>query len=144
MSHNPASPFNLSSSWSASSPYGADQFPQRWISVSSAADPTYPSLRYATATPPAGCGVMGQMTVIGDNSGSRTSYYAQNDATATADELTGQKFDAPEQNYNAGVDEAIAATSSAEPFQAWPRRLRSSGFVCSTHSRLMLFAVEAT
>ena len=141
MSYTPSSPFNLSATWNASSPHGASAWPMNWAVVGTVTDPSYPGIKYYTATPPAGVDVMAQMTVIGDGGGVRTSFYAS-DGGFTDDEVTGQKFDAAQQIYNSGVDEAISATSTGMAFRALPRRAQNLGFICSTHSRLMLFACE--
>jgi len=141
MSYTQSNPFSLSLSWSAAAPYGASAFPEKWSSVSTITDPTYASVFYYAATPPAGLGVVGQMTVIGDGSNQRTAFFVTHD-TNQDDELTGQKFDQPANTFNAGVDEGLGVATTSFPFACLPRRDRNLGFPCSTHSRLMLFACE--
>lgn len=143
MSYNNANPFCLSTSWSQTAPYGASAFSANWPFLGTVGDPTYPTILYHTATPPAGLAVMAQMSIVGATDGVRTGFFAE-DGGFTAQEVSGQKFDSTNQMYNASVDEAISGTTTGRSFRAVPARLQTYGFNVSTSSRLMLFALEVS
>lgn len=143
MSYTQSNPFCLSTSWSQTAPYGASAFSANWPILGTVGDPTYPTILYNTATPPAGLATMAQMSVIGATDNVRTGFFCE-DGGFTAQEVSGQKFDTTNQNYGASVDEAISGTSTGGAFRAVPTRSQSSGFNVSTSSRLMLFALEVS
>ena len=134
MSHDTRSPFTLSGTWGQNTTdgYGPYQYDQPWLSssknVSNFNETTGPNIN-----------IHAQMTAIGGAGGTVPELY---NFTGTEDLGTGgHKFYQDNQNFTAGVDEAIAASDDGGVFVAKPKR-NTTSFITNLNSRVVLFAME--
>jgi hypothetical protein len=136
MSHDTRNPFSLSGPWGQNDiiGYGPYEYDQPWLSSSKNAND------FNETTGPRHT-VYAQMTVVGGAGGTVPELY---NFTATEDlGIGGHKFWNDNQNFTAGIDEALAVQDNGGVFVPKPKR-NTLNFITNANSRVVFFALEPT
>ena len=134
MSYDTRNPFAISTAWGqdVTNGYGPYQYSEPWLSVSKNGS----DFNETTSTP--NLTTYSQLTTIGGAGGSVPELY---NWTATEDlAIGGHKFWNDNQNFTAGIDEALAVQSGGAAFVPKPKRTTTS-FIANVNSRAVFFAM---
>jgi len=134
MSYDTRNPFAISTAWGQNTTdgYGPYEYSQEWLTVAKNGSD------FNETTSTGGLVTYSQLTTIGGGGGTVPELY---NWTAVEDlSIGGHKFWNDNQNFTAGVDEALAVRSDGGAFVAKPKRTTSS-FVANLNSRAVFFAL---
>ena len=134
MSFDTRNPFAVSTAWGQNTTdgYGPYKYSQNWLNVTKIAS-------FNNTNCAAGLTAYAQLTAIGGGTSTVPELY---NFTSTEDlSIGGHKFWNDNQNFTAGVDEALAVVIDGSYFVANPKRLPTS-FITNLSSRAVFFIIE--